>query len=297
VNGVSLPLLIAEACVAVALPLLTYSFTIDANSTRRGTLRNLQRGLEEAQKSGAAPQEARGTMGKAAYRLTPGASIRWIDALLARAGRPAAWPLERVLVTKLVLSVGMATVVTLFVLRDPSPRLVALAIVGALLAWGAPELILWGRGQERRQLIQLSLPDAMDQLSIAVEAGLGFEAALSHVARHGTGPLSEELIRTLQDIQVGVPRRLAYEDLAERTQVQDLGRFVRAINQAEANGISVGRVLNTQAREMRLKRRQLAEEKAMKIPVKVVFPLTLLILPVLFIVIMGPAVLNALAMF
>src|SRR5690606_8664840 len=90
-------------------------------------------------------------------------------------------------------------------------------------------------------------------------------------------------------IQVGRQRRHAYSDLAERTQVKDLGRFVRAINQAESHGISIARVLSTQAREMRIKRRQRAEEKAMQIPVKVVFPLILFILPVLFIVIMGPA--------
>ncbi len=172
-----------------------------------------------------------------------------------------------------------------------------LAIASATIAWATPELLLYSRGQERRQKIQEQLPDSMDQLTIAVEAGLGFEAALAHVARQTTGPLSEELIRTLQDIQVGRPRQVAYADLAERTQVQDLGRFVRAINQAETNGISIARVLSTQSREMRIKRRQRAEEKAMQIPVKVIFPLILFILPVLFIVVLGPAVINMIAAF
>src|SRR5690606_17446248 len=209
----------------------------------------------------------------------------------------AAWPLERVLVTKLVLTAVVVTLGFLMATTNLSLRMIILSGFFAALAWVTPELLLFSKGQERRQAIQETLPDMMDQLTIAVEAGLGFEAALAHVARHGSGPLSDELIRTLQDIQVGRPRRQAYSDLAERTQVQDLGRFVRALNQAETNGISIARVLSTQAREMRIKRRQRAEEKAMKIPVKVVFPLILFILPVLFIVIMGPAAINIIEAF
>lgn len=128
-------------------------------------------------------------------------------------------------------------------------------------------------------------------MTIAVEAGLGFEAALAHVGRNAAGPLGEELVRTLQDIQVGKTRRAAYEDLADRVQVDDLKRFVRAIIQAEQHGVSVATVLNVQAREMRIKRRQRAEEQASKVPVKVVMPLILFILPTLFIIILGLAAL------
>ena len=111
------------------------------------------------------------------------------------------------------------------------------------------------------------------------------------------GPLAHELIRTLQEIQVGQLRRTAYESLALRTDVPDLRRFVRAIIQADAYGISVADVLRTQASEMRLKRRQRAEEKAQQVPVKVIFPLMLCILPVLFIVLLGPTAINMMEAF
>ncbi|MDP9429224.1 MAG: type II secretion system F family protein, partial [Actinomycetota bacterium] len=132
---------------------------------------------------------------------------------------------------------------------------------------------------------------------IAVEAGLGFESAMARAGKNGKGPLAEELVRTLQDIGVGQPRREAYLALAERTGVPDLRRFVNAVIQADQYGVSIADVLRTQASEMRLKRRQRAEEKAMQIPVKVIFPLILFILPTLFIVVMGPAVMDIIAAF
>jgi tight adherence protein C len=158
-----------------------------------------------------------------------------------------------------------------------------------------PELLLHSRGQERSQQISLELADTLDQMTIAVEAGLGFDSAMARAGKNGTGPLAEELVRTLQDIQVGRSRREAYGALAERTAVPDLRRFVRAVIQADTYGIAVADVLRTQAGEMRLKRRQRAEEKAMQIPVKVIFPLMICILPVLFIVLLGPAVMDIVA--
>ena len=142
------------------------------------------------------------------------------------------------------------------------------------------------------ETVDLELADTLDQMSIAVQAGLGFDAAMLRVARNGTGILSRELVRTMQDIQVGQSRRNAYEDLAERTGSIPLRRFVRTVIQAETYGIPLADVLNAQADEMRVMRRQRAERKAMEIPVKVVFPLILCILPVLFIVILGPAVIT-----
>ncbi len=143
----------------------------------------------------------------------------------------------------------------------------------------------------------MELADTLDQMTIAVEAGLGFESAMARAGRNGKGPLAEELVRTLQDIAVGQPRRDAYLALAERTGVPDLRRFIRAVVQADAYGVSIADVLRTQAQEMRLKRRQRAEEKAMQIPVKVIFPLILCILPTLFIVLLGPAVLRIIGIF
>ncbi|MCC6497838.1 MAG: type II secretion system F family protein, partial [Propionibacteriaceae bacterium] len=160
-----------------------------------------------------------------------------------------------------------------------------------------PELRLYSIGIERKEAIKHQLPDTLDQMSIAVNAGLGFDAAMVRVAKNGRGELASELVRTLQDIQVGQTRRVAYEDLADRTGVDTLRRFVRSIIQAEAYGIALSDVLQTQADELRTERRQYAERKAMEIPVKVVFPLILFIMPAMFIVVMGPAAIGIIAAF
>ena len=282
---------LAAACIAVALPLLTFAFTARPGASRRQALANLNRGLARAG-ADTGPEVQGGTLVQLARRLTPGGGVRRIDALLAKAGRPASWPLERVLVTKLVATAATLGVGLLLVGANPSLRAGTFVVLLAVAVWFLPDLLLYNTGSKRRQAIELKLPDALDQLTIAVDAGLGFEAALAHVARNTAGPLADEFVRTLQDIQVGLPRRSAYLALAERAPVPDLRRFLRSIVQAEQHGISVARVLSTQAAEMRVRRRQRAEEKAMQIPVKVVFPLVLFIMPSLFIVLLGPAAIR-----
>ncbi|HEX6325072.1 MAG TPA: type II secretion system F family protein [Jiangellaceae bacterium] len=282
---------LAAGSVGLALALMAYALTAQPDAARNRARANLQRGM---QRSGGAQDDIQGRGGLVglARRLTPTGNVRRLDLLLARAGRPPAWPLERVLVTKLLLTAAVAGLMTLTLLGSPSGRVLLFAVAVVVLAWFVPDLLLISQGQKRREEIQKALPDSLDQMTIAVEAGLGFEAAMAHVARNGRGALAEELIRTLQDIQVGQPRREAYHALAERSPEPDLRRFLRAVIQAEQHGVSVARVLTTQAQEMRVKRRQRAEEKAMKIPVKVVFPLILTILPVLIIVVIGPGVIN-----
>ena len=129
-------------------------------------------------------------------------------------------------------------------------------------------------------------------MTISVEAGLGFEAAMLKAGNNGRGPLADELIRTLQDMSIGRSRIDAYHALAERTTSVDLRRFTRSVIQADLYGIAIAEVLRVQAAEVRMRRRQRAEEQAMKVPVKVIFPLIFCILPVLFIVLMTPAVLS-----
>lgn len=177
------------------------------------------------------------------------------------------------------------------------PMMVLLTAVAVIVIYFLPDLLLVSKGQERDQKIQIELADTLDQTTIAVEAGLGFDAAMTRAAANGKGVLAEEFTRTLQDMRMGQSRRRAFSDLAQRDQVTDLKQFVRAIMQADANGISVGEVLRTQANEMRLKRRQRAEAKAQQVPVKVLMPLILCIMPVLFIVVIGPAAMSAIAAF
>jgi tight adherence protein C len=166
-----------------------------------------------------------------------------------------------------------------------------------VLGYFVPDLLLYSRGQERQKAMALELANTLDQMLISVEAGLGFESAMQRAGETGKGPLAEELVRTLQDMQVGRSRREAYLAMAERSTIPELRSFVKAIVQADAYGIALSGVLRTQAKVMRVKRRQRAEEKAMKLPVAVLFPLLLFIFPVLFIVILGPAVLNVIDTF
>ena len=163
--------------------------------------------------------------------------------------------------------------------------LVLLPAVGALL----PSAWLNRKVQERRDSILRDLPDTLDLLAISVEAGVGFEGALGIVCDHFDSTLATEFSRTLQEMELGLPRREALQNLKKRTEVPELSNFVLALTQADALGMPIGRVLKTQASEMRSKRRQWAREKAAKLPVKILFPLILFIFPTVFIIVLGPA--------
>ncbi len=158
-------------------------------------------------------------------------------------------------------------------------------VVGAML----PTAWLNRKLDERRTAILRDLPDTLDLLAISVEAGVGFEAALGIVCEHFHSPLADEFSRTLKEMELGLPRREALQNLKRRTEVPELSNFVLAMTQADALGMPIGRVLKTQAGEMRTKRRQWAREKAAKLPVKIMFPLVLFIFPPIFVVVLGPA--------
>jgi tight adherence protein C len=142
---------------------------------------------------------------------------------------------------------------------------------------------------ERVESIRKDLPDTLDLLAISVEAGMGFEGALGVVCQNFQSPLADEFARTLREMELGLPRREALQNLKKRTEVPELSNFVITLTQADALGMPVGRVLKTAAEEMRSKRRQWAREKAAKLPVKILFPLVLFIFPALFVVLLGPA--------
>jgi len=161
------------------------------------------------------------------------------------------------------------------------------------LGYFAPDLALYQIAYNRNERIRRDLPDSMDLLTISVEAGLPFDAALSQVARNTRGPLADELFRVLQEMQIGLARIDALRAVAERTNVPELRGFVTAMVQADTFGIPVASVLRVQARDLRVKRSQRAEEIAQKVPVKILFPLVFCILPALFIVVMGPAAISA----
>jgi len=167
----------------------------------------------------------------------------------------------------------------------------------AAIGFIAPDWVLTMRIRSRRESIRAELPDALDLLAVSVEAGLGFDGAVSKLTEHMSGPLVDEFVLTLNEIRVGEARQVALRKMAERVDAAELGNFVRAIIQADQLGISLGRILRVQAADSRVRRQQAAEEKAMKAPIKMLFPTVLLIFPSMFIVILGPAIINILKVF
>jgi tight adherence protein C len=238
-----------------------------------------------------------GLLDRIGYGLTPGAYVRKLDRLLSLAGRPAAWPLGRILAAKPALGLVGGSLGLLISISSPKPIIKLVGLFLLFLGYFVPDLLLYSKGRERQKAMQLELANTLDQMLISVEAGLGFEGAMARAGENGKGPLAEELVRTLQDMQVGRSRRESYLALAERTNIPELRSFVQAIVQADTYGIAISRVLRIQAKVMRVKRRQRAEEKAMKLPVTILFPLLFFIFPVLFIAILGPAVINTIDTF
>jgi len=193
------------------------------------------------------------------------------------------------------LKVAVAAIIALIVFaligvlgRDIGTGLL-LAVLLGVIGFIAPEFWLGRRIRARRKKILVTLPDALDMLTISIKAGLGFDGALAKVVEKSSGPLSDEFRRTLAEVRVGRTRRDALNDLVDRTQVAPLTTFVGAIVQAEQLGVPIARVLQVQSEQLRLERRQRAEEMAAKAPIKMLFPLVGCIFPSMFIVILGPA--------
>lgn len=287
-------LLFALLLVPLPIAYLAWSFLSVDRRAQRAVRVLLTRGQDIAETG---PQNRGGALELIGYRLTPVSYVQKLDRLLSLAGRPPSLPLGRVLAAKPLLGLFGALFGFLISANSSSGLLKLVGIFVVLLGYFIPDLMLYSKGQERQKALQLELANTMDQMLISVEAGLGFEGAMARAGENGKGPLAEELVRTLQDMQVGRSRRESYLALAERTNVPELRSFVQAVIQADTYGIAISRVLRVQAKVMRVKRRQRAEEKAMKLPVMVLFPLLFFIFPVLFIAILGPAVINAIATF
>jgi tight adherence protein C len=210
------------------------------------------------------------------------------------AGNPPAWDVNRIIGLK-VLGLGVFGVLGfLFCLsRGVTIDRVLLYTAGSgAFGYLLPNLLLKNAGDKRESLMRNSLPDAIDLLTISVEAGLGFDAAVARVAKNTSGPLAQEFSRLLQEMQLGIGRAQAMRAMGERTSLPDLKSFCLAMVQADSLGIPIARVLRIQSHEMRTKRRQRAEEAAQKVPVKILFPVIFFILPTIFIVVIGPVFLG-----
>ncbi len=212
---------------------------------------------------------------------------------LALAGNPGDLRVADWLGIKVVAAFVFAIVFFLlfnFALAVGPLMAVVLGVAGAGIGYIAPEFWLSGRIRRRQKAILVMIPDTLDLLTISVRAGLGFDAALAKVVEKLPGPLSEEFRRALAEVRVGKARREALRDIVPRTEVQPLTNFIGAIIQAEQLGVSISKVLQVQSEQLRIERRQRAEEQAAKAPIKMLFPLVGCIFPSLFIVILGPAI-------
>ena len=225
-------------------------------------------------------------------RFTPTGYVDKVRMKFVYAGEPSPDAVDRFLATQ-VLGVVIAVVVALFALFALE-GLFRWAVVGFALLLGilGPSATLNRKVQDRQHQLRVKLPDVLDLLTISVEAGLGFEQALDRTVAAVPGPLSEEFARMLGEVRAGSSRADAMRAMELRCNVPEVRSFVLAILQADTFGVSIGRVLRSQADEMRIKRRQIAQEQAQKAPVKMLIPMVFCIFPALFVIVLGPAVIN-----
>jgi tight adherence protein C len=222
-------------------------------------------------------------------KLNPKASAEAIDAKLLAAGMGT-----RVSATTVLALKGALTVAGLVLgfLVGSGGGAILFAAVMAVVGYKAPDIVVIFKARSRKAQLRSEMPDALDLLAVSVEAGLGFDGAIMKLMEHMHGPLAEEFALTLGEMRVGQSRQEALKNLAERTDMQEISSFTRAIIQADQLGISLGRILRVQAADTRMKRQAAAEEKAMKAPIKMMFPTAVFIFPVIFIVALAPVFLS-----
>ncbi len=229
-------------------------------------------------------------------KLLPRTNLDAIQARLVAGGLNQRLKVKTFLAFKGGAAIAGCFVALLLATASPAMGLLfmpAFAAIGLI----APEWVLSARIRSRRELIRGELPDALDLLAVSVEAGLGFDGAVTKLTEHMEGPLVDEFAITLSEIRVGESRPVALRKLAERVDAPELSNFVRAVIQADQLGISLGRILRVQAADTRVRRQTAAEEKAMKAPIKMLFPTVFMIFPAMFIVVLGPAFLNIMKVF
>ena len=226
-----------------------------------------------------------------ALRLSTSSATSTLQRRLDLAGNPPAWTTDRILAVKGLGMLALGALFSVYGLHSVA-LLILCAFAGGLAGFFLPNVLLYNSGQKRQARIRAALPDAVDLLTVCMEAGLGFDAALGQVARNTQTPLAAEFARALQEIQIGKSRTQALRAMVGRTTVPELRTFVSALVQASELGIAISQVLKEQAKEMRLRRRQRAEELAQQVSVKILFPLICCLFPALFIFIIGPGAIS-----
>lgn len=284
-------LYLGVGCLLLAVFLGAFALVVKPRVTAAGSLALIETSYSAAVTAKQDAVVSPGWLRSIALRLSPAGVASGLQRRLDLAGNPATWTPDRVLAAKglgLLLGLGLGGLLG----ARSVGWLVAGLVLGAVFGFFLPDLLLLNAGQKRQELIRRALPDALDMLTVCVEAGLGFDAAMAQVARNTSGPLAQECARVLQEMQIGKSRNESLRALTVRTTVAELRAFVSALAQAGALGVPIASVLREQAREMRLRRRQRAEEQAQKVPVKILFPLITCLFPAMFVIIIGPGAIS-----
>ena len=226
-----------------------------------------------------------------ARSVAPRGATARLTRLLDVAGNPPTWTVERLMGVKGAAMLLLGALGFLL-FGGLSVKGILLAVVLGAAGFFLPDLLIYNAGIKRQDQLRKGLADALDMLTVCVEAGQSFDGALQQVSRSVTGPVAGEFSRVLQEIQIGRPRGQAFASMSDRTSVPEVKTFVTALVQADRLGLPIGAVLREQAHQMRLVRRQRAEEQAQKVTVKILFPLLLCIFPAIFVVIIGPGAIR-----
>ena len=294
---------IAAAMLASALPIAWWAVSADRQLTRRVSqnLADYQPTMREAVLDRSATDRfVLPLMRSVGARLTRFTPIGWIDSkatTLAKAGWTGRITPEQVLGAKLVLPLVIGSVLGLRLLGNFTIGSLLMTLACMLAAFVMPDLLIQTKADRRAEEVMILLPDVLDQITISVEAGLGFEAAIERLVASADHALAAEFGRMIQDIRMGTRRADAMERMADRSQVDDLRSVILNLRQAEMLGVPLARSLRAISAEMREKRRYRAEERANRLPIKMMFPLGLCILPTLFIAILGPAIIQIVELF
>jgi tight adherence protein C len=232
-------------------------------------------------------------LARVALKLNPRMTVETVEGKLLSAGLARKVTPTAFLATKAALALGGLAfgVVVGGTLRGTLAAF-PFAVLCTIVGFALPGMVLTMKIRSRKEALRMQLPDALDLLAVSVEAGLGFDGAIAKLTEHLDGPIVEEFTLTLNEMRIGESRHDALKKLAERAAAPEVGHFTRAIIQADVLGISLGRILKVQAADTRERRQAAAEEKAMKAPIKMLFPTVLFIFPAMFLVILGPAMLT-----
>jgi tight adherence protein C len=292
-------LIIAVACLAGAVFLAGEVATLPSRERSRSMRRATTYGfvriaspLDKQRLRERAFEPLRETFAKWVLKVNPRTSMEAISLRLLGAGLGRRLSPTGFLAAKGFLAVGGALMGVLILSATGSG--LGLLFMGALGVGGfiAPDYFVSLKAKGRREKIRADLPDALDLLAVSVEAGLGFDGAIAKLTEHMEGPLAEEFGLTLGEMRIGESRADALKRMSERVDAPELSSFTRAIIQADQLGTSLGRILRVQAADTRMRRQAAAEERAMKAPIKMLFPTVLFIFPAMFLIILGPAFLN-----